>query len=266
MSDSAQNQRVMGRRSLLRSAPAFAAAAVVAPTVLGQASSVSAQSTPTPEETMRTIAVTGTGIVNVEPDVATITVGVTKTASELADAQGQVIDALESITKTITDAGIDKKDVVTSGYSVYPIARYDNDGNYVGVKGYQVSSNLTVTVREIASVGTLLDAVVGAGANQVWGISFSVDDPSKPASQARQAAVADARQKADELAAAAGAIVTGVISIVESSSPAPKGMDYSAPMAADSASGEARSVPVSTGTTGVEVDVQIIFEIAVAAG
>ena len=214
---------------------------------------------------MRTISVTGTGIVTVDPDVATFTVGVMKVATELADAQTQVVTALESITKTITDAGIDAKDVVTSGYSVNPIANYDNDGNYIGVKGYEVSSNLTVTVREIDSVGTLLDSVVTAGANQVWGISFTVDDPSGPASQARQAAVADARQKADELATAAGAVVTGVFSIAETSSPSPKGMEYAAPMAADSA-GNARSVPVSTGSTSIEVDVLVVFEIEVAAG
>ena len=266
MSDSAQNQRVMGRRSLLRAVPALTATAVVAPSLLGQASSVSAQATPTPEETMRTITVTGTGIVNVKPDIATVSVGVMKTAVELGDAQGQVTDALAAITKTITDAGIDEKDVVTSAYSVYPVPSYDDDGNYTGVKGYQVSSTLTVTVRKIESVGTLLDAVVKAGANQVWGISFSVDDPSKPASEARKAAVADARQKADELATAAGAVVTGPVSITETSSPAPKAQEYEAPMAADASGSASRSVPVSTGTTAVEVDVAIVFEIDVAAG
>ncbi|HWK81025.1 MAG TPA: SIMPL domain-containing protein, partial [Thermomicrobiales bacterium] len=127
MSDSAQNQRVMGRRSLLRAVPALTATAVVAPSLLGQASSVSAQATPTPEETMRTITVTGTGIVNVKPDIATVSVGVMKTAVELGDAQGQVTDALAAITKTITDAGIDEKDVVTSAYSVYPVPSYDDD-------------------------------------------------------------------------------------------------------------------------------------------
>lgn len=267
MSESAQNQRVMGRRSLLRAVPAFTAAAVVAtPALMSPAASVAAQSTPTSStDVMRTIAVSGIGIVNVKPDVATVTVGVLKTAELLDDAQTQVIDALAAITKTITDAGIEDKDVVTSGYSVNPIAKYDDNGNYVGVQSYQVSSDLTITVRAIDSVGTLLDAVVKAGANQVWGISFSVDDPSKPASEARKAAVEDARQKADELATAAGAVVAGVVSIVESSSPSPKAQEFSAPMAADSA-GAARSVPVSTGTTAVEVDLQVVFEIQVAAG
>ncbi|MGC4191266.1 MAG: SIMPL domain-containing protein [Thermomicrobiales bacterium] len=268
MSDSAQNQRVLGRRSLLRAVPAFTATAVVTPTLLGQSSSVAAQSTPTPEETMRTIAVSGTGIVNVKPDVASITVGVMKSAELLEDAQKDVTDALATMTKAFTDAGVAGKDVVTSSYYVNPIAKYDNDGNYIGVQGYQVSSSLTATVREIDRVGSLLDAVVKAGANQVWGISFSVDDPSKPASEARKAAVADARQKADELATAAGAVVTGVFSIVESYAPAPKAQDYgsAAPSASADASRESNPVPVSTGTTAIEVDVQVVFEIDVAAG
>ena len=264
MNEPVQSRPSLGRRSLLRSVPALTVAAVAAPALLGHAPSVAAQATPSSDETMRTIAVTGTGIVSVKPDIATVTVGVTESNESLEAAQNAVIDALSAMMKTVTDAGIAEKDVVTSGYNVSPIPNYDSDGNYIGVKGYQVSSSLTITVREIDSVGSLLDAVVKAGANQVWGISFSVDDPSKPASEARKAAVADARQKADELATAAGAVVTGVVSIVESSSPSPKAMEYAAPAsAADSVS---RSVPVSTGTTDVEVDVQVVFEIAVAAG
>lgn len=264
MNDSTQSRSVLGRRSLLRSVPALTVAAVAAPALLGSTPSVAAQATPTPEETMRTIAVTGTGIVSVKPDIAIVTVGVQETNESLETAQNAVIDALNAMMKTITDAGVAEKDVVTSGYNVSPIPNYDSDGNYIGVKGYQVSSSLTVTVRKIETVGTLLDALVKSGANQVWGISFSVDDPSKPASQARKAAVEDARQKADELAMAAGAVVTGVVSIVESSAPAPKAMEYAAPAAA--ADGASREVPVSTGTTDVEVDVQVVFEIDVAAG
>lgn len=268
MNDSAQ-ERVLGRRSLLRTVPALAAAAIVAPAMLGQASSVSAQSTPDSSdgnEIVRSITVTGTGIVNVKPDVATIAVGVAKSGASLQETQNAVTDVLNAMLKTIKDAGIADKDVVTSGYNVYPVPKYDNDGNYVGVDRYQVSSDLTVTVRKIDTVGTLLDDIVSAGANQVWGISFSVDDPAAPASEARKAAVADARKKADELATAAGAVVTGVITIAETSAPAPKSLDYAAPAAAGEMARDSAPVPVSTGTTDIEVDVQVVFQIEVAAG
>jgi len=241
------------------------ASVLLAMTALAPTFSASAQSTPSPTENIRTITVNGTGIVTVKPDVATITLGVQNQSKSLQTAQDDNSTAAASVTKVFTDAGIDEKDIQTSGYSVYPIVKYDDNGNNVGITGYNVSLTITVTVRDITQVGTLLDSAVGAGANQVMGISFSVDDPSTPASQARQAAVEDARAKADELARAAGVVVTGVYSIQETSSPSPKAQDFSFGDAS-AAPSMAREVPVNPGSADVRVDVQVVFEITPANG
>lgn len=226
-----------------------------------------AQSTPSPMENPRTISVGGTGIVTVDPDLATITIGAQNQSKSLATAQEENSTAITTVTKVLTDSGIETKDIQTSGYTINPVTKYDDNGNYAGIIGYQVDTVLSVTVRDITKVGTLLDAVVSAGANQVLGVSFSVADPAKPTSEARKAAVDDARAKADELAQASGVVVTGVLSIQETLAPMPKPQDFGAAASAPSdSSGVARQVSISPGSSDLEVDVQIVFEVSAANG
>ncbi len=228
-----------------------------------------AQSTPVPgAEPVRTISVSGTGTVKIDPDTARLDLGVISNNESLEVAQTEVSDGLASITEVMTSAGIAPEDIATTSYNVYPVPEYDRDGNYVGIERYEVSSGLSVIVRDIDSVGTVLDAAVQGGANNVWGISFYVEDPSSAASQARSAAVDDARAKADELATASGMVVVNVVSIAETSAPPPMPVEFdlargSADMAAEQA---ASPVPVSPGQTEVRVDLQITFEIEQAAG
>lgn len=219
------------------------------------------------EETVRTITVSGTGTVRLDPDTARIDLGVMANNESLEVAQTEVTDGLAAVTQVLTDAGVSPEDLTTTSYNVYPVPQYDRDGNYVGVERYEVSSGLSVVVRDIDSVGTILDAAVDGGANQVWGISFYVDDPSSAATQARSLAVEDARAKADELATASGMVVTNVVTISEMSSPDPKAQMFDYGMGgADMAAAESAPVPVSPGQTEVRVDLQITFEIEQAAG
>jgi len=227
-----------------------------------------AQSTPTAggEDLVRTISVSGTGIVSVTPDLATISVGVQTNAVELSDAQDENSKAIAAVTEAVIAAGVAEDDVQTSGYNVYPVTEYDDNGNYEGISSYNVEISLTVKVRDIDQVGVVLDDAVGAGANEVYGISFSVSDPAEAAADARRAAVQDARSKADALAEASGVVVTGVVSITETSSPDPAAqkIDYAADTAG--ASAEVSAVPVSAGSTNVRVEVDVVFEIEPANG
>ncbi len=227
---------------------------------------VSAQTPSTSEDVVRTISVSGTGVVKLDPDTASVSLGVVATDESLEEAQTSVSESLASITQSLSDAGIAAEDIKTSSYNVNPIAEYDRNGNYVGIERYEVSAGLNVIVRDIDSVGTVLDGAVEAGANNVWGISFYVDDTSAAASQARQAAVEDARGKADELATAGGMVVVNIISIQESYAPAPKAQQYDYPMDASAADAERSAVPISVGQSEVRVEVQIVFEIEAAAG
>lgn len=226
----------------------------------------SAQSTPVPgAATIRTISVSGTGTVMADPDTARLDLGVLSNNESLEVAQTEVSEGLANITTVLTDAGVAAEDIATTSYSVYPIAEYDRDGNNVGIERYEVSSGFSVVVRDIASVGTVLDAAVEGGANNVWGISFYVEDPAPIATQARSLAVENARAKADELATASGMVVTNIVSITETSAPPPTPRLYDLGAAEMDEAGSA-SVPVSPGQSEIVVDLQITFEIEQAAG
>lgn len=231
-------------------------------------SRATAQSTPAAMSDIRTISVSGTGRVNVDPDTADVVLGVETTNASLETAQTEVSENLASVTQVLTDAGVAAEDIVTSSYNIYPVPEYDRDGNYEGVSGYQVSATLTVTIRDIDQVGAILDAAVGSGATGVFGISFYFADPAVPASEARRLAVEDARAKAEEYATASGVAITGVYSIVERSAPDPvaRDVDFSQAAADAAPSAEALPVPISPGQSEIRVDVDIVFEIQQANG
>ena len=255
-------------RNLLRRSRRFGVLTLVLLGSLLMLSPVVAAQTPEAGQSVtRTITVSGVGVVTLDPDTADVNLGVVANDESLEVAQAQVAESLTAITESLTDAGIASEDIQTSSYNVYPVAEYDRDGNYVGIERYEVSAGLTVTVRDIDSVGTVLDGAVAAGANNVWGISFYVNDPSAAASQARQAAVEDARSKADQLATAGGMVVVNIVSIDETYAPDPASMQFDYPVAADAEmSGRGGALPISVGQSEVRVEVQVVFEIEAAAG
>ncbi len=223
---------------------------------------VGAQATPVPgSDDVATIVVDGRGVVSVDPDTARLELGVISNNESLEVAQAEVSEGLTGITEALDDAGILPEDVTTSSYNVYPVAEYDRDGNYIGVSRYEVSAGLTVIVRDIDSVGTILDAAVEAGANNVWGISFYVDDPSEAAAQARTAAVNDARAKADQLAAATDSVIVRVLNVSETSSPPVSPELFYAGTGGAEMAMDVDAVPVSPGQSSITVTVQIVFEI-----
>jgi hypothetical protein len=219
-----------------------------------------AAQTPVPEVERRVIEVEGTGTVTLDPDTADISLGVMTQNESLQAAQDENGATTQQIMDALTANGIAPEDVVTAGYWIYPITEYDENGNMIGVTGYQVSTTLTVTIRDTALVGKVLDDAVAAGANQVNSISFYVDDTDAAASQARRQAIENARAKADEMAEAAGVIVVGVYSIEEVSSPDASPVEYDMAEAAPSGRGGG-PVPVSPGQSAVTVRVQVVYEI-----
>jgi uncharacterized protein YggE len=212
--------------------------------------------TPTPPATL---SVSGHGSVILTPDTASFVVGVTTNEDTLAEAQAEATTQMEAIIAAVKAAGIEDRDIQTVNYSVNLIYDYDDDGYATRVIGYEVSNQVSVTVRDLDALGALLDAVVAAGANSVYGISFFVEDTSAAASQARTMAVEDAMRKAEELATAAGLEVARVTYITESYSPPPT--PYYAPSAGVADEAARASVPVQAGSSEVAVDVQMSFEL-----
>lgn len=202
-----------------------------------------------------TIAVTGSGKVTVVPDLATISLGVVlerpsaKAARQAAAAaMTQVIDALHKL-------GIDDKDIATSTVSLSPVFDYPN-GASPKVRGYQLNNIVNITVRDLDKLGDVLDNSVIAGATSVNGISFDVADRTAAEAKAREAAVKDARAKADTLATGVGVHITGVSSMSETVNTP---IWYGRELAAGAPVADAASTPVMAGTTDVTIDVQVTF-------
>ncbi len=221
----------------------------------------SSAQTPVPDTDRRVIEVEGTGTVKLDPDTADVSLGATTQNASLQTAQDENSATVQQIMDALTTNGIAAEDIATAGYWIYPINEYDENGNLRGVTGYQVSTTLTVTIRDTSIVGTVLDAAVAAGANQVDSISFYVDNTDAAASQARQQAVENARAKADELAAASDVIVIGVFSIEEISSPDASPVQFDTAESASMGRGGGGAVPVSPGQASVTVRVHVVYEI-----
>jgi uncharacterized protein YggE len=219
--------------------------------MLARPTSAQAQSTGVPG--MRQITVVGTGEVKVTPDTASVQIGVETTAPTTQEALAQNTTQANAIIEKIKQLGVAEKDIQTSGFNISPT--YSSDGREV--TGYTVSNQVSVTIRNLAQAGTLLDQVVQAGANRIYGVNFTVADPAAALAQARDKAVADAKARADQLAKATGASVGQVLVINENIGSGPV---VPMPMM-DRAPSAAGAVPIQAGEQSYSAQVQITYEL-----
>lgn len=150
------------------------------------------------------IWVSGEGEVTVTPDIATLWLGVEAQAETVTEAQSQAVEAMDNVMDTLTDNGVDEKDIQTQYFSISQVTRWDDDE--LIVIGYRVTNMVTAKIRDIDDVGSIIDAVATAGGDliRINNIAFSVDDPSEYYEEVREEAVADAQAKAEQLADLAG--------------------------------------------------------------
>ena len=206
--------------------------------------------------TDKTITVTGMGRVTLTPDVADLRLGVNITRPTATAARDDAATAMTKVVAAIKAAGVADKDIQTSMLSLQPVYDYSTNGQGK-LTGFQVINVVAVTVRDISKVGDLIDAAVTAGATSVDGVTFRVDNETAAEAQARTAAVADARAKADALATAAGVSIQGVSQIAENTATVP----YPLPYAAGAAPAKDASTPVSPGTTEIDITVTVVYRI-----
>ncbi len=154
---------------------------------------------------VRTISVTGSGQANLVPDIAYIYLGVHTEKPTASEAMAENNAQTQSMIDALTKFGIDKQDIRTTNFSIYPVDKYDpQTGTPTGEKVYSVDNTVYVTVRDLKQLGDLLDTVVAAGANTINSIQFDVADKAEAIKTARAAAVKDAQAQAQELANSAG--------------------------------------------------------------
>ncbi len=204
-----------------------------------------------------TLTITAEGHVDRAPDVADLSGGVVTQAPTAAVALAENSSRMTSVVAAIRRAGVADRDIQTTGLSLQPQYRYGDNQPPV-LTGYQVSNTVALKVRRLADAGRLVDALVAAGANQINGPTFRVEDGDAALDAARRAAVATARARADLYAAAAGMHVARIRSIAESGAEpvAPRPMMRALAMAAP-----APPPPVAAGEVSLSVGVTIVFDL-----
>lgn len=208
------------------------------------------------EAPLPTITVTGEGNIAAAPDLATIQIGVTTTGDTAAEALAANTASMDAVMARLAEAGILAADLQTSGLSVNPNwTGYDSSSSGgPAISGYTASNTLSVKVRAIDALGGVLDASVSDGANTLNGLVFGLNDPKPVLNEARKAAVADARARAELLAMAAGVKLGSIVSITEASyMPGPIVMYEKSALDA--------AVPVAGGEVGYSASVTVVWQL-----
>ncbi|MEW6616832.1 MAG: SIMPL domain-containing protein [Patescibacteria group bacterium] len=172
---------------------------------------------------MRTFSVSADGKVVSIPDVATFTFSViTEGGKNLGDLQKQNVEKVNKAIAFVKENKVEEKDIKTEQYSVEPRYQYANCGMYGGstcppptIVGYTVRQSVLVKVRDFEKAGDIIGGVVEQGANSVSQLQFTIDDPTKILADAREQAIEKAKEKAEQIADAAGFSVGKLISIDE---------------------------------------------------
>lgn len=225
-------------------------ALVLSTLLVAAAAAPSLAQTPAPQAP--TVVARGEGEVRAVPDMATIALGAEQLARSPKDAQAAVATAMTAVQQRLLAAGVPKDAIRTTSYDVQ--AQFDWANGRQTLRGYMARHAIEIRVDDVARVGDLLDVAISAGGTSVQGVRFDLRQRAALAREALTKAVADARARADAMAAGAGTTVSHVVRIEEAGAaggPEPPMMRMAAPMAADAAP------PVAPGETVIRAAVTL---------
>lgn len=213
-----------------------------------------------------TLTLSADGVVSATPDTAVVSLGVVQEAKSANAALDANNAAMARTLAELKAAGVADRDVSTSSFSIDPVVVYppqkaDGTQDAPKITGYRVSNAVTVKLRDIEKAGGLLDKVIGVGANDVRGVSFTIDDQDSLMDEARVAAMKTLETRSALYAKAGGFALKRVLAVSEGSDnrpPMPMMMAKASPMATD-------SVPLAVGEQDIRVTVNITWEIEPAA-
>jgi uncharacterized protein YggE len=212
-------------------------------------------------EPPRTISVSGTGQASAQPDVAVVTLGVSTEAEEAGEALAENSKQMTAVIAALKAGGVLSKDIRTQTIRLSP--RYEQPPRTAGgtqrpaeLVGFAANNVVEMRVRDLSTLGVLLDAAVKAGGNQIQGIRFEIEDPSKLLVQARDAAWADAQAKAMQLADLAKAEL-GVALTIQEFSRTPRPYEGARAITFDM---PASAVPIEAGEQSIQIEVQVTWQ------
>jgi uncharacterized protein len=202
------------------------------------------------------ITVTGEGRVDARPDMATVTLGVVTEGETAAEAMAANAIQLSAVLEQLRASGLEERDIQTSGLSLSPNWRQTETDPTPRIMGYQASNMLTVRVRALDTLGSILDRTISDGANNFNGLTFGLADPEPAMNEARRRAVADAMARARLLSDAAGLTLGPVVSITDGGFQGGPRPMYRMEAAADS------GLPMAAGEVNTTASVTMVFGLA----
>lgn len=207
----------------------------------------------------RTLSVTGQGRLDVSPDTAVITLGVSELNASPSEAYSALNTSITKISEVVLAQGVKKEQIQTSLFNLNAEYNWTQDKGQV-FSGYRATNTLSITTQDLGQVASLIQVAVDAGANQLNGISFSVKESDKLLEQALDLAVDDAKAKAERVAGRMGAKVARVqtISIQDQGIPIYRNAKADMSVAAE---GAAAPMPVFSGTNSFTASVHVVFEL-----
>lgn len=209
------------------------------------------------DHALRTIVVTGVGEATAAPDMAVLSLGVDTEGASAAEALRKNSAQMEATIKSLRDAGVDKKDIQTSGLNVSAKYDYSRDNAPPRLVGYQASNRVSVNLRNLDKAGVVIDKAVSVGANRLDSVSFAFNDPKPLTNAARKDAIADARAKAELYADAAGVKLGPVLQISDSYTQTPGPIMVTSRMRM----AEQSAAPIEPGESTTSASVTIIYGI-----
>ncbi len=203
------------------------------------------------------ISVVGRGVVNARPDTALVDLGVEVVNTDANAAFTENTTRMTAVMDVLKETKVQEEDIQTINYNMWIEQVYDRNGQPTGENRYHVIHQVRVRVRDLDKTGELMQQALEAGANSVGGISFSVADSAALQSEARERALANAKDKAEQLASSLGVQLGAPRQVSElggQSTPVPAAY-------AEGIGGGGGPVPVSGGEFSVTVDIQLVFDI-----
>lgn len=220
------------------------------------ASACSPTSTVSINEQIRTINVTGTGSVDLEPDLARVNIGVRSQSPDVAEALAENSASAESIIQSLMDMGIEEADIQTRNFNIYPQQDQrpvPEEGQEEPTQTFVVENTVAVVVRDLDSLGDVLATVVEEGANTIHGVTFDIEDREAAIEEARQLAIEDAQAQAEAIAEGAGVNLGQIQSINIGQNGAMPRVEF----AMDEAVGG--GVPIAEGTLTIRMTANIRY-------
>jgi uncharacterized protein YggE len=226
---------------------------------------VYAQQVPASPTNERTISVTGTATTSISPDIVTLQFGLDTEAKTAQNAISENAQAMNSIVAAVTNLGITKDEMSTASFSIYPVYNYSIPDQTTGMQktiltGYKASNTLSVKTTKLSLTGNIIDSAVGAGANRVDDVSFSLSPAKQQSTQndLLSNAVVDAKSKAGKALEPLGEKIIGVksVSLSDFNVPPPRPIYYAGNMAAPSVE---KQTPIFSSNQDVTTTADVIF-------